>query len=339
MTASNPRVLVAGGAGYIGSHMTRVLLAAGCSVVVFDNLSTGHREAVPEGARFFRGDLLETRDLDEVLSKYPSDAVMHFAASSLVGESVRDPLKYYENNVVACVRLLDRMRRAGPSRLIFSSTAAVYGEPERVPILEGDRTRPLNPYGRTKLAIEHLLEDVAAAHELSYVSLRYFNACGAHPSGETGERHEPETHLIPNLLKAAGSGEPFTMFGDDYDTPDGTCVRDYVHVMDLARAHLAALRSLEKGRRAEVFNLGNGTGYSVRQILAAAERVTGRRIQVRTGPRRPGDPARLVACAEKAQRTLGWKATAGLDEILRDAWNWERSLEARAPRETLGVTP
>ena len=319
------RILVVGGAGYIGSHMVRELLDAGYSPAVFDNLSTGHRDAVPAGAPFIQGDLAREQDILAALASFRAEAVLHFAASSLVGESIREPLKYYRNNVACCLNLLGAMEKSGVNRLVFSSTAAVYGEPARVPIREDDPTVPVNPYGESKLMIERILRDLSRSGRLAYVSLRYFNACGARPAAGVGERHEPETHLIPNVLRAAsGRKEDLTVFGEDYPTPDGTCIRDYIHVQDLAEAHLLALEALRKGLPSDVFNLGNGGGYSVRQIIASAETVTGRKIRAVYGARRPGDPAVLVAGSEKARRVLGWRPRRGLEEILRSAWAWEQ---------------
>ncbi len=326
----NKNILVVGGAGYIGSQMVRTLRDRGYAPVVFDNLSTGHRELVPSGVAFVRGDLRDAADLRKLFSKFNFSAVMHFAAYSLVGESVENPLKYYENNVLGCVRLLEAMLRRDVKQFIFSSTAAVYGDPPVVPIHERCATEPVNPYGRTKLMVERMLEDLSRSQGLKYVALRYFNACGAHHAAETGEWHEVETHLIPNVLKVAtGEKKELVLFGDDYKTPDGTCLRDYIHVEDLAQAHLLALEWLAKGNGGGVFNLGNGKGYSVRQIIAMAEKVTGRPIRYRVGPRRPGDPARLVASARKASKVLGWKPKNGLREILETAWRWERARGAK----------
>lgn len=320
------KILVAGGAGYIGSHMVKTLLEEGIGVVVFDNLSTGHREFVPKKAHFVKGDLRAPSDIEKVFRARRFDAVMHFAASALVGESMLDPLKYYENNVLAFVNLASAMRRHRVKKFIFSSTAATYGESKRVPIKETDATVPTNPYGRSKLMIEKMLQDFSRADGLSYITLRYFNACGADDSGCIGERHLPETHLIPNILKvASGKKKELTVFGNDYPTRDGTCVRDYVHVDDLCRAHLLALKALGRGVRNEVFNLGTGRGYSIQEIIRAAEKVTGRRIKVKFGPRRPGDPANLVASGAKAKKILGWKPQKSLDDIVRSAWMWEQA--------------
>ena len=316
------KVLITGGAGYIGSVTTRVLLARGHDVEVLDDFSTGHREALPPGIPLHEGSLLDVGFVDRVLAA-PPDAVLHFAAFSLVGESAAHPLKYYRNNVGGSVNLLDAVARSGVRRFVFSSSAAVYGEPDEMPITEHAPTRPVNPYGHTKLAIEWALADTAAAVGFPAVALRYFNACGA--SRELGEDHEPETHLIPRLLRSlVDPGVDFAVFGDDYPTPDGTCIRDYVHVVDLAEAHALALEGdLRPGL--SVYNLGTETGASVREVLAAAAAVTGREIAPRIEPRRPGDPARLVAGNARARRDLGWRPRAdGLTSILADAWRWHR---------------
>jgi len=320
-------ILVVGGAGYIGSHMVIALLDAGYSPVVFDNLSTGHSESIPHGVPFIHGDLSSPGEIARVLSSFPIEAVMHFAASSQVGESVQNPLKYYRNNVVNCLNLLGSMGKAGVKRIVFSSTAAVYGEPVRVPISEDDPALPTNPYGRSKHMIERILEDLSCIGQLSYVSLRYFNACGALPQKGIGERHEPETHLIPNVLRVASGRKPeLTVFGSDYPTQDGTCVRDYIHVQDLTRAHLLALEYLQRRSPSNVFNLGSGSGYSVRQIVAAVEKMVGHKLPVVYGARRPGDPTVLVAGFEKARRILGWEPRLGLEEIVSSAWIWEQQV-------------
>lgn len=319
-------VLVTGGAGYIGSHTVKALVEAGHHVVVFDDLSTGHRASVA-GVPFVQGDVTRREDLLDALKRYSIDAVMHFAAKSLVGESMQDPAKYYVNNVAGGVTLLEALREAGVETIIFSSTAAVYGEPESIPIPEEHPLRPTSVYGRTKLMFEQMLEDYRRVYGLRYAALRYFNAAGADPGGQIGEDHDPETHLIPIVLQAAlGQREAVTIFGTDYDTPDGTCIRDYIHVTDLADAHVLALEALKAGGPGGVYNLGNGNGFSVRQVIEAAERVVGAKIPVKEGDRRAGDPAVLVASSEKARRELGWKPRfTDLDEIVRTAWQWHRS--------------
>ncbi|KQZ56356.1 UDP-glucose 4-epimerase [Lysobacter sp. Root559] len=319
-------VLVCGGAGYIGSHMVRRLAAAGHQVTVFDNLSTGHREAVA-GAELVVGDLLDPSALAQLFGQRRFDAVVHFAARSLVGESVAQPYLYYENNVVGSLNLLRAMREAGVERIVFSSTAAVFGHPECEPIDEDHPTRPINPYGASKLMVERLLADAAQAYGLRSVSLRYFNAAGAATEGGIGEAHEPETHLIPNVLRSAlGRGPALKVFGTDYPTRDGTCVRDYVHVDDLCEAHLAALRFMGETAGAHLFNLGNGQGFSVLEVLDAAARVAGAKIDYETAPRRAGDPAVLVASSRKAREQLGWSPRrTDIEAIIASAWNWHRA--------------
>lgn len=315
-------ILVAGGAGYIGSHMVRLLLERGYRPVVADNLCTGHRGAVRE-AELRVGDLRDGEFLRRLFQDFSFDGVIDFAAHSLVEESTREPLKYYENNVGGCGALLYAMRERGVDKLVFSSSAAVYGQPERQPIDECAPTEPTNPYGATKLAIEGMLKWCAGAYGTRSVSLRYFNAAGAAPEAELGEDHRPETHLIPLTMYAAQGKLPrLKIFGGDYPTRDGTCVRDYVHVKDLAEAHLLALERLEREDGAAVFNLGSGDGYSVREIVETARRVTGRSIPAEEAPRRAGDPATLVADIEKARRELGWTPKRGLEEIMTDAWAW-----------------
>jgi UDP-glucose-4-epimerase GalE len=318
------RILVTGGAGYIGSHTVKLLLARGHDVYVYDNLSLGHRAAVPAD-RLIVADLAESHRLDHTLMHQRIEAVIHFAAFAAVGESVRDPAKYYQNNLVNTLALLDAMRKHGVGRIVFSSTCATYGEPERVPIAEDTPQRPINPYGRTKLAVEHALADYAAAYGLGYAALRYFNAAGASPDGSIGEDHTPETHLIPLVLLAIMGKRPaIEIFGSDYPTPDGTCVRDYIHVDDLAEAHLLALERIQPGQGLH-YNVGTGRGYSVREVIRTAEEVTGKPVPVREGSRRPGDPPELVAAAEKIQRELGWKPRyPELRPILETAWNWHR---------------
>ena len=319
------RVLVTGGAGYIGSHMVKLLVDTGAEVTVLDDLSTGHAEAVRK-ADFVRGDIADVPATRDLLKKRGIEAVVHFAASSLVGESMTDPLKYYRRNVGGTVALVEAMRQAKVMRLVFSSTAAVYGDPVRLPIDEGHPTQPVNPYGSSKLAIERMLAECSTAYGLGAVTLRYFNAAGADPSGELGERHDPETHLIPLVLQAAsGRRASISIFGNDWPTRDGTCVRDYIHVSDLCVAHLQALAWLEKGGRYEVFNLGNGDGATVLEVIEAAKRVTAKHLTVNVVGRRAGDPPSLVADASKARRVLGWQpARADIEGIVRDAWNFEQ---------------
>lgn len=319
-------LLVCGGAGYIGSHMAQWLAAHGHHVTVLDNLSTGHREAVRWG-ELVEADLLEPTSLERAFAGRRFDAVMHFCASSLVGESVREPYAYYRNNVAGTLNLLETMRRHGVDRLVFSSTAAVFGNPVTEMIDEGHPKAPINPYGASKLMVERILADAAHAYGLRSTALRYFNAAGALPEHGIGEAHACETHLIPNVLKAAlGSGPALKVFGDDYPTPDGTCVRDYVHVQDLAQAHALALDYMESHPGAHAFNLGNGQGFSVREVIAAATEVTGSPIPYETAPRRPGDPAVLVASSERARLELGWKPVwTDLRDIIRSAWEWHRA--------------
>ncbi len=318
-------ILVTGGAGYIGTHMVKALLEAGHAPVTLDNLSKGHRHLLP-GGEFIQGDVGDGALLDRIFRTRPIDAVMHFAAFIEVGESVADPMKYYANNASATVCLLQAMLRNGIRRFIFSSSAAVYGEPQYTPIDEAHPCRPVSPYGDSKHFIETVLSHIDLAHGFRFVSLRYFNAAGADPSGAIGECHQPETHLIPLVLEAAlGKRSGVKLFGTDYDTPDGTCLRDYIHVNDLVSAHLLALNHLMDGGASEVFNLGNSRGYSVRQVIETAARVTGRHIEVVEAGRRPGDPAVLVADAARIRRMLGWKpACEDLEQIVRTAWNWSR---------------
>ncbi len=323
-------ILVVGGAGYIGSHMVRDLLQAGHEVVVLDNLSRGHRDLIPGGI-FIQGDLGNAAQLDKVFTQHRFFAVMHFAAFSLVGESVSKPLDYYRNNVANTVELLDAMARHRIRNLIFSSTAAVYGDPRQArPLREDDICAPTNPYGATKLAVERMLADNAAASDFRYVSLRYFNAAGADTSGAIGERHEPETHLIPLILQVAtGERESIKIFGTDYPTPDGTCIRDYVHVNDLTQAHLLALRRLMAGGSSAIYNLGNSRGHSVREVIEVARTVTGHAIPAILADRRAGDPAVLVADSGKIRKELGWKPRfEDLRTIIETAWAWH-SKEAR----------
>lgn len=318
-------VLVCGGAGYIGSHNVRALLDAGREVVVADNFLTGHREAVASGAALHEVDIRDAAALDAVFAAHPIDAVLHFAASSLVGESMERPLAYFDNNVLGMQRLLEAMERHGVKRIVFSSSAAVYGEPDAVPIPEDAPLRPTNPYGESKRIMERIMHWAALAHDMRFVSLRYFNVGGAWPGGAIGEDHRPESHLIPLILQVPlGLRPEIAIFGSDYPTPDGTCVRDYIDVMDLADAHLRALDHLERGGESLVCNLGNGRGFSVREMIAAARRVTGHPIPVREAPRRPGDPARLVASSELAGRALGWRPARDIEAIIASAWEWHR---------------
>lgn len=326
----NP-VLVTGGAGYVGSHAVKALAAAGRDVVILDNLVAGHTAAVERIAQAFperrivlvTGDVSDAALVGEALVTYQPSAVMHFAAWLSVPESVVNPAGYYRNNVIGTLTLLEAMVAAGVTRFVFSSTCAVFGEPERVPIDESHPTRPINSYGETKLAIERALEHFETAYGLKSVALRYFNASGADPDGLLGEDHDPEIHLIPRAIMAAMGGEPLNVFGDDYPTPDGTCQRDYVHVADLAQAHLLALARLEGGGESGRFNLGNGAAISVREVIDAVQRVSGKDVPFVMAARRPGDPARLVAASERARRELGWKPSlAALDAIVGTAWRW-----------------
>jgi UDP-glucose 4-epimerase len=318
------KVLVVGGAGYIGSHMLQMLFDRGHEPVVFDNLSTGYRDAVPAG-RLIEGDLADPAALDGLFAAHRFDGVMHFASFIQVGESVREPAKYYRNNVANTLNLLDAMHRHGVAHFIFSSTAAIFGEPDYVPIDEAHPRRPINPYGFSKFAIEQVLADYDRAYGLRSTCLRYFNAAGADPEGRLGERHEPETHLIPLVLQAAsGRRSHIDVFGQDYDTPDGTCIRDYIHIVDLCEAHLLALDRLRAGAPSGAYNLGNGNGFSVKEVIDASERVAGTPIARKYAGRRAGDPARLVADARRARTELGWQPRfADLDTIVRHAWVWE----------------
>jgi UDP-glucose 4-epimerase len=325
-------VLVAGGAGFIGSHAVRQLLNAGHRVVVLDNLSHGHREAVDDAARGLRseahwieGDIADRTRVLRALRDYDIDAVMHFAALIEVGESVTDPAKYYRNNFTGALELMEPMRAAGVRKLVFSSTAAVYGNPVSVPITEDQARAPINPYGRSKLMVEQAIEDFCSAYGLGYAILRYFNVAGAHPDGLLGEAHEPESHLIPRILDVAlGRRDVIGIYGTDYPTRDGTCIRDYVHVEDLVEAHLLALDAIEPGR-GDAFNMGSEHGFSVREVIDTCTRVTGKAIRTEEHPRRAGDPPMLIASSAKIRRTLGWRPRyPGLDEIVRHAWNWHQ---------------
>jgi UDP-glucose 4-epimerase len=320
-------ILVLGGAGYIGSHTVYELIDAGKEVVVADNLITGFRAAVHPKAKFYEIDLRNRAQLDELFEKEQIEGVIHFAAFSQVGESMTKPLKYYDNNLCGTTVLLQSMVAHGIDKIVFSSTAATYGEPKRVPIMESDDTQPTNCYGETKLAMEKLMRWTGGAHPLRYVALRYFNACGAHASGKIGEAHDPETHLIPLILQVPlGKREKISIFGDDYPTKDGTCVRDYIHVSDLAQAHILALDYLMKGGESNVFNLGNGVGFTVKEVIDVARSVTGHAIPAEIVPRRAGDPAQLVASSEKARTVLGWKPKYdSLETIVASAWNWHKA--------------
>jgi len=320
-------ILVCGGAGYIGSHTVKALVDQGRSVVVFDNLSKGHKNAVPSSVRLYEGDLRDKEALEKVFRNEEIEAVIDFAADSLVGESVHEPHKYYNNNLYGTLTLLEVMKAYDVKFIVFSSTAATYGEPERIPIEESDKTEPTNPYGETKLAVEKLLKWSDRAYGLKYTALRYFNAAGAHESGQIGEDHTPESHLIPIVLQVAlGKREKIMVFGDDYETPDGTCVRDYIHVMDLADAHIKAVDRLLSGGDSDIFNLGNGTGFSVKEIIEISRQVTGHIIPVEIAPRRAGDPATLIASSDKAQKVLGWELKyTEVKDIIETAWIWHNS--------------
>lgn len=320
-------ILVCGGAGYIGSHVTKLLIESGREVIVLDNLQTGHVDAVHPEAKLFLGDLRDGEFLNKVFTENKIEGVIDFAADSLVGESCVDPLKYYENNLYGTSCLLKAMVKHGVGNLVFSSTAATYGEPKNIPIQESDITEPTNPYGETKLAVEKMLKWVEKAHGLKYTTLRYFNVAGADKSGTIGEDHTVETHLIPLILQVPlGKREKISIFGEDYPTTDGTCIRDYIHVMDLADAHIKALERLEKGGESSVYNLGNGAGFSVKEVIQCAREVTGHPIPVEVSPRRAGDPATLVASSDKAMKELNWKPKYGeLKEIIASAWNWHKN--------------
>lgn len=316
-------VLVTGGAGYIGSHTAAALLERGEEIVIVDNLQQGHREALL-GGKLYAGDLRDAAFMDTVFQENDIDAVIHFAANSLVGESMKEPGKYYHNNVYGTLCLLEKMNQYGVGKIVFSSTAATYGEPENVPIDEYDRTLPTNAYGETKLAMEKMMKWFDIAHGIKYISLRYFNAAGAHESGRIGEDHRPETHLVPIVLEAALGKRPhISVFGDDYDTPDGTCVRDYIHVSDLADAHVLAVDRLRSGSDSSIYNLGNGQGFSVKEVIEIARAVTGKDIPAVIQPRRAGDPAVLVASSQRARSELGWNPRRSkLEDIIESAWRW-----------------
>lgn len=319
-------ILVCGGAGYIGSHAVHRLIEKGEKVIVVDNLQTGHREAVHPEAIFYQGDIRDRAFLRDVFRKHEIDAVIHFAANSLVGESMQEPLKYYDNNVYGTQVLLEVMNESGVKQIVFSSTAAVYGEPKQIPIVETDPTMPTNTYGETKLAVEKMMKWVEQAYGIRYISLRYFNVAGAYGT-LIGEDHDPETHLIPLILKVPlGQRDEIHIFGDDYDTHDGTCIRDYIHVLDLVDAHILAVEKLRSGAESNVYNLGNGNGFTVKEVIEAARKVTGHPIPARVMARRPGDPAKLVASAEKAKRELGWEPKyTSITDIVASAWEWHQA--------------
>ena len=319
-------ILVTGGAGYIGSHFVKYLIERGKEVLVIDNLSRGHREAVNGKAKFEQADILDYDALTAVLKKYEIEAVVHFAAFAYVGESVEKPEMYYRNNVVGSFNLIKAVNERGIKKFVFSSTCSLYGNPYKVPISEDEPTKPINPYAQTKLMIEKMLHDFDAAYGLKYVALRYFNAAGADFEGKIGESHEPESHLIPIVLEAAlGKREKISVFGDDYETGDGTCIRDYIHIYDLADAHLKALEYLESYKQSDVFNLGTGAGYSVKEIIKTAEKVTGTYLKQEISKRRAGDPAILVADNQKAKKILKWVPKYNLEEIIESAWNWHKN--------------
>ena len=320
-------ILVTGGAGYIGSHTVYKLIEDGRDVVIIDNLETGYQQAIHPKAKFYKGDIRDKEFLNNVFSKEHIEAVIHFAANSLVGESMKNPLKYYDNNLYGTKVLLSSMIENNIKKIVFSSTAATYGEPEKYPIEETDKTEPTNTYGETKLAMEKMFKWTEVAHGLKYVSLRYFNACGAHESGKIGEAHNPETHLIPLILQVPnGKREFISIFGNDYNTEDGTCIRDYIHVTDLAKAHILAVDYLLAGNESNIFNLGNGKGFSVKQVIDVARNVTKYNIPEVISERRAGDPAILIASSEKAKNVLGWKPEHdSLEEIISSAWKWHKN--------------
>jgi len=320
-------ILVCGGAGYIGSHAVYQLVKAGEEVVIIDNLQHGHRGAINPAAKFYQGDIRDAKILDQIFTENKIEAVIHFAAYIEAGESVEKPLKYFNNNVYGMQILLESMVRNGVDKIVFSSTAATYGEPEKFPIEENDRKQPINPYGESKLIMEKMMKWVSRANGVRFVSLRYFNAAGAVEDGSIGEDHHPETHLIPLILQVPlGKRDHITIFGDDYPTPDGTCLRDYIHVIDLADAHILALKYLREGGASNVFNLGNGQGFSVKEMIIAAEKVTGQKIKTEMGTRRAGDPAQLIASSDKARKILGWTPQfADVEKIISTAWTWHKN--------------
>ncbi|MEA4805938.1 UDP-glucose 4-epimerase GalE [Acetobacterium wieringae] len=321
------KILVCGGAGYIGSHVVRVLVERGYQVVVLDNFSTGHLGAVPKEAVIEEGDIRDRVFLGQVFQAHPIDCVMHFCANSLVGESMVEPLKYYHNNVYGTICLLETMVEQEVTRFVFSSTAAVYGEPEQSPITENSSKKPTNTYGETKLAVEKMLPWLDQAYGLKSMTFRYFNAAGAHPSGEIGEDHNPETHLLPLILKTAlGQRDKISIFGEDYPTPDGSCIRDYIHVMDIAAAHILGMEKLLAGGESNIYNLGDGKGFSVKEVIDRTRAITGKVFAVEIADRRAGDPVELIASSEKAHQELGWKpAHSDLDTIIKTAWKWHQN--------------
>jgi UDP-glucose 4-epimerase len=327
MSGCGSMILFTGGAGYIGSHYVQYAIEHGNEVVVLDNLSYGHRESVPAGVPLVVGEMGNRELVDSVFEKYPIDAVVHFAAFAYVGESVIAPAKYYQNNTVSTLTVLDSMRDHKVNYFVFSSTCATYGNPQYVPMDEAHPQAPINPYGESKFFVEHILRAYHRAYGLKFTALRYFNAAGADPQGRIGESHEPETHLIPLVLQVAkGTRESISVFGTDYDTPDGTCIRDYIHILDLAQAHDLALSRLRSGGESSFYNLGSERGYSVREVIATCEKVCGTPIRTVEGPRRAGDPPRLVASAGKARNELGWKPEfQDLEPIVTTAWNWEKN--------------
>ena len=320
-------ILVCGGAGYIGSHAVHQLVAGGEEVVIVDNLLTGHRKAINPAAKFYEGDIRDSAVLEKIFTENKIEAVIHFAANSLVGESVQKPLMYFNNNVGGMQSLLESMVKFGVDKIVFSSTAATYGEPVKIPIEENDPTVPTNPYGESKLIMEKMMRWVSRANGVRFVSLRYFNAAGALDDGSIGEDHKCETHLIPLILQVPlGKRDHITIFGDDYPTPDGTCLRDYIHVIDLADAHILALKYLRDGGESNIFNLGNGQGFSVKEMIVAAEKVTGQKIKTEIGTRRAGDPAQLIASSDEARKILGWTPKyTNVEQVIATAWTWHKN--------------
>lgn len=319
-------VLVTGGAGYIGSHAVRALLDAGHQVVVLDNLSAGHADAVPKGVPLIQADIRDADRVEQALTEHGATAVMHFAAWLAVADSVKDPIAYYQNNVAGSLGVFRGMARAGVQHFVFSSTCAVYGEPDTMPLVETLRPRPINAYGETKLAIERALPHLERAHGIRSIALRYFNAAGAHPDGTLGEDHAPEIHVIPRAIEATLDGPGLQVFGDDYPTPDGTCLRDYIHVCDLADAHVRALEALERGAASATYNVGTGVPHSVKQVIDVVSEVTGRPVRWEIAPRRPGDPPKLYASADQLQRELGWTCKyPELTTIVQHAWRWHQT--------------